>query len=233
MNYKQAKELLDGTSLRLPDGSLRQRKGRTADRVKIARNTFLERGDAFSFVRIAPIPFGYMPTDGYYQSASKEYPDNAIGLRYHETYVAVLTPRWTELFTGGWNTKTTSERINMGLPAYCGVGARASKGWGIYLRKDDIGCYCMNDINMVRSRPGAYLSRQWNNGWSVDVWVPCPTCNGTLIRSSEDYASGGITFYDGIRVSADGKRIMKEQPHKPQPDLDRSYAVITESARSW
>lgn len=39
----------------------------------------------------------------------------AIALKYHETDVAIFTPEYVELHSGGWFTATTKERINEAL----------------------------------------------------------------------------------------------------------------------
>ncbi len=218
MNYKTAKDLLDGKG----------KKRNPRNRIKIANNTWLERNECFRN-HLTPT-YGYRLHDCY-QSKSAWYPDNAIGLRFHETYVAVLTPRYTELFTGGWNTKTTSERINMGLPDYCRVAARGSSGWGVFLRVDGKQCYCVTESENDWYRPGMVKSFKLDEstGDNHEVWIPCHNCHGAMIYSSSDWSSGGHTFYDGMRISADGKKIMREQPHRPTADLSRRYKVLTES----
>lgn len=149
MNYREAKDLLDGKG---------KRRG-PRDSLKIARNTYLERGEAFRPWN-RKMARSHVNWHGEYGAAGNEYPDNAIGLRFHGTYVAILTPHWTELYTGGWHTKSTADRIRY----VASIGADRG-GWTVFLG----GC-----------------------GWN----------------------DNGHPFYDGIRISADRKRLMREQPHK-------------------
>lgn len=145
MNWREARDLLDGKG---------KRRG-SRDTLKIARNTYLERGPEFR----PGLTFGWYAAGG-----RDAYPGNAIGIRFHETYVAILTPHWTELYTGGWHTKTTAERMSC---------ANVTVGGG-------------------------------RGGWIV------------LLCGGGGWASGGHPYFDGIRVSADGTRLMTTQPHKPR-----------------
>jgi hypothetical protein len=224
MNWREARDMLDGKG---------KRRG-PQDSLKIARNTVLERGRSFNpALARAPV-------------SNSQYPETAIGLRFHNTYVAVLTPRWTELNTGGWNTRSTRDRIE--FVSGISVGNQSGKGWAVYLTRDDLPCYCLRHAEagkptgdperaiVIRGdyAPGLdfHFTGEYEgtsdvnpSGKPIYEWIPCSTCKGSTLRAGIDYESGGHPFYDGIRVSADGKRIMKSQPHKPA----RVTPVITES----
>jgi hypothetical protein len=209
VNWREARDILDGKG---------KRRG-PRDRVKIARNTYLERGSEFRG-RCAK---------GY------SYPDNAIGLLYHATYVLVFTPHWIEYFTGGWVTMSTRDRMEYGP-----VSIRATHGgWTLYLVRDDLPCYCMRDGEDVHDvsgphegiviqgeyQPGRQLrfTNEYDpsvpsenyNGAPVYEWRTCQFCAGTTLCSGYDFDSGGHLFFDGIRISNDGKRLLRTQPHKP------------------
>lgn len=221
MNWREARDLLDGKG---------KRRG-PQDSLKIARNTVLERGKEFA-------PMRYHRDAAYsgaYASAGtgETYPDTAIGLRFHGTYVAILTPRWTELYTGGWPTRSTRDRIE--YVSGIRVSARGD-GWTVYLTRDGLPCYCErkrdreSDWIVIRGehKPGMELRRTSEHnplGKPVYQWETCSVCQGSAIRTGFDFESGGHPFYDGIRVSADGTRLMRMQPHRPR----RAQRIVTES----
>jgi hypothetical protein len=227
VNWREAKALLDGVG---------KRRG-PQDSLKIARNTVLERGPHFR-----PQVRGTYSFGGY-KAAGDNYPENAIGLRLHETYVAILTPRWTELFTGGWHTMTTADRIRY----VSGIDVRGSRGgWAVYLTADELPCYCATD-GPRKSGEGIVIRGEWEpgkrlawtreydpsvpsaneNGAPIYAFVTCDNCKGTGKRSGIDWDSGGYPFFDGIRVSADGRRIMRTQPHKP------AHMQIVKTVSGW
>lgn len=90
--------------------------------------------------------------------------DSTIAVRLYRTDVVTFTPRWIELDTGGWPTKTTSEAIS--------------------------------DTSPVRlySERGALR----------------------IILAGESWDDGGHPFYDGLRISPDGRRLMRDQPNRPE-----------------
>ena len=230
MNYKEARDLLDGKG----------KKRGPRDSLKIARNTYLERGREFSCYS-----HGAM-------GRTEDYPKNAIGLRFHNTYVAILTPHWTELYSGGWYTMTTADRMRyvVGISSSKGGG-----GWQVDLIRDGLPCHCLERQNdwtkgehagiVIEGeyRPG--LDLKWTNEYlyqgrrylnenptpyvttddpdrakPIYTWAPCSVCKGTGRRTGIDWANGH-PYFDGIRISADRRRLMRQQPHKP-----RSYAPV-------
>ena len=90
--------------------------------------------------------------------------DGAIAVRLYQTDVVTFTPRWIELDTGGWPTKTTCEAISDTSP---------------------VALYSVRGALSLR-------------------------------LAGEDWSDGGHPFFDGIRVSPDGRRIMRAQPHRPE-----------------
>lgn len=48
--------------------------------------------------------------------------DDSIGIRLHDTQVVVFYPTYAQLFTGGWHTPTTKDRINNFAP--CNVSQK-------------------------------------------------------------------------------------------------------------
>jgi hypothetical protein len=88
--------------------------------------------------------------------------DGAIAARLYQTDVVTFTPRYIELNTGGWPTRTT--------------------------------CQAISDVSPVQvySERGALQIR----------------------LEGEDWNDGGHPFYDGIRVSPDGRRLMRAQPNR-------------------
>jgi len=238
MDWKNAKRLLDGecfdtrgvlfsaytavtrgASKRGSGDNYPPRNVPARDRVKIARNTWLERG-AYLRTQYAQTPF-----------SSLGYPDNAIGVRLHETYIVIHTPHWTELNTGGWSTMTTRERIEAFSPVQIGA---SRGGWTVYLYDPGKPCFCVRDAASERASgngivihgehsPGLALSftgkyfRESSNAKEMPVyeWRACQHCDGTEILGGFDFASGGHPYFDGIRISPDGSRLMREQPNRP------------------
>lgn len=215
------------------------------DKVKVARNTYLERGSQFRPPMARPAEIGSKYRQGYsfvndtfatvYGAAGTEdaYPDSAIGLRFHETYIAVFTPHWTELFTDGWSTMATRKRMESFLP----VAILASRGgWAVCTVKENLlPCYCERDAASVRASGNGIVIRGEHsrglalhftgeydpavessnpNGAPIYDWQTCRNCNGEGTRAGFDFESGGHPYFDGIRVSPDGTRLMREQPNR-------------------
>jgi hypothetical protein len=183
VNWREARDLLDGKG----------KKRGPRDSLKIARNTYLERGAAFQPAGKRGVNYSGLYSLAYH-SAGKDYPDNAIGLRLHGTYVAILTPHWTELYTGGWATMTTRDRMS-----YVANIMTARPGWAVALRVEKVQC------------PRCYGS----SAPPYEGSPFCYACSGTGIYSGTDWENSH-PYFDGIRISADGKRLMREQPHKPK-----------------
>lgn len=231
MNWRTARDILDGKG---------KRRG-PRDSVKIARNTYLERGPEFRPEIRGTYSFGGFKAAG----SASDYPENAIGLRLHGTYVLVFTPHWTELFTGGWHTMTTADRIRYadGIDV---LGSRS--GWAVYLTADELDCYCVSRERDWTQSPSGIVIRgeyavgrniRWTgeydasvpsdneNGAPVYEWKDCATCGGTAKWSGIDWDSGGYPYFDGIRVSPDGRRILRAQPHKP------AHVDIVKTVSGW
>jgi hypothetical protein len=213
VNWREARDLLDGKG---------KRRG-PRDSLKIARNTYLERGPFFR-----PGHYGAMGNAHCYPSEC-----SPIGLRLHSTYVVIFTPRWTELYTGGWHTVTTRNRIEYA------VSVRSDRGgWFISLIRDDLPCYCLRErvgfsegiciegeTHSDYESPGG-LELSFTDKWTgepydrdggskpIYKWVTCSVCGGSAKRRGPDWENSH-PYFDGMRVSPDGKRLMREQPHKP------------------
>lgn len=211
MDWKSAKAILDGEG---------KRRG-PRDSVKIARNTYLERGREFSC-------YSY-----HGKGNTDDYPKGTIGLRLHNTYVVIFTPKWIELNTGGWPTKVTAERME-----YAGISIEKSgkAGWSVALKREDLPCHCCTSWGEEEVRPG--FAHRFTDRWTgepydhangskpIYEWVQCSTCQGSLKRAGFDHGNGH-PFYDGIRIAADLKRLAKTQPHKPE-----SYRPL-KTERGW
>lgn len=233
MNYKNAKRILDGyiedtrgvafsayTSLTRgetrhgsgadwKDGKRIRARVPARDRVKIGRNTWLERGECF---RPPALPghsvYGYGAA-----TRRQNYPDNTIGVRLHDTYIVIHTPHWTELNTGGWATMTTRKRME----SFSQVQIGASRGgWAVYLRNDNVPCYCTKGYGREEIHPGKSFAEDPENPGEYGYVIPCYNCKGKLTYAGFDHESGGHPYFDGIRISPDGKRLMRSQPNKPE-----------------
>lgn len=179
------------------------------DRVKLDRNTYLERRA-----------------------------DDKIAVRYHETDVVTYTPLWIELDSGGWHTVSTMDRMRNHIPGdirsdkygwhwyplaevdcYC-ARTEDRGGSGIIVNGE--------------LRPGTELV--WTETWQlpdgsqvttlgdragsgdakpVYVVTMCRYCHGTSHVIGIDWDSGGHPYYDGIRLRNDGRRLHSVQPAKP------------------
>jgi hypothetical protein len=276
LDYKNAKRILDGyiedthgiafsayTSLSRgetrhgggkdwKDGKRIRNRVPARDRVKIARNTWLERG---AYFRPPSLPghtaYGYGDTT----RGANVYGESAIGVRLHETYIVIHTPHWTELNTGGWATMTTRERMESFSQVQ--IGASRS-GWAVYLQSDKVECYCVrNSFNrtplpdgsgiVIRGEYAHGLDLKWTGEYDLDTpsandngapiyeFVTCSNCDGAGVCSGFDFDSGGHPYFDGIRVSPDGKRLMRSQPNRAQTfEPVRTISGITgESLGRW
>jgi hypothetical protein len=195
VNYKSAKALLDGEG---------KRRG-PRDSLKIARNTYLERGSALSVRHESSLDRmrGIVNAPGYYNAASNSYPDNAIGMRLHNTYVVIFTPHWTELNTGGWPTVTTYDRMRYvdGISVSC-----TKSGLQVVLTNDVMPCWNCDATGIYK------YARRVGDEYVADV---CARCGGSCFAPYLDW-SNGHPFFDGIRIAPDGRRLLKTQPHKPE-----------------
>lgn len=204
------------------------------DRIKLERNTYLER-----------------------VSASARYFEVIL----HETAILKITPMWVELNSGGWHTMTTADRMRKYGPV--DVVAMRSQGWHVFLTSSDLDCWCVSDENrqghtgchvIGEYAPG--LSLHWAEMWQlpngecvrelgewagsadvhpVYIYQTCPHCQGTAKRTGPDWSSGGYPYFDGIRVSTDGSRLMVRQPNRPkawQPIITKSGWTGQHLARS-
>lgn len=90
--------------------------------------------------------------------------EEGIAVRLYRTDIVTFTPRWIELDTGGWPTRTTCEAITDTTPAHL-----VSQGGALFVR-----------------------------------------------LAGEDWGSGGHPFYDGIRLTPDGRGLRREQPNRPR-----------------
>jgi len=228
MNWKNAKRLLDGfekddrgIAFRAYTSVTRTGKVPARDRIKIARNTWLERETHIARV-------------GRYDASGMDMPDNAIGVRLHETDIVIHTPHWTELNTGGWATMTTRERIEAFSPVQ--IGTRRG-GWTVFLYDPGKPCFCVRDAASEQaSRNGIVIRGEHSPGLALDftgeydpdspssnpngapiyAWRTCQHCQGTEVLGGFDFDSGGHPYFDGIRVSPDGTRLMREQPNRAE-----------------
>jgi hypothetical protein len=279
LDYKNAKRILDGyiedtrgvtfsayTSLSRgetrhgggkdwKDGKRIRTRVPARDRVKIARNTWLERFTPERIERQSRARLYSEPGSFNAIGRLADYPENAIGVRLHETYIVIHTPHWTELNTGGWATMTTRERMESFSQVQ--IGASRS-GWAVYLQSDKVECYCVrNSFNrtplpdrsgiVIRGEYAHGLDLKWtgeydpdtpsanDNGAPIYEFVTCSNCDGAGVRSGFDFDSGGHPYFDGIRVSPDGKRLMRSQPNRAETfEPVRTISGITgESLGRW
>lgn len=188
--------------------------------LKVANNTFLERrGDLHDYTK----------------------PIKKIALRYYNTDVLIFTPTYIELNSGGYHTMSTSERMSQG-PVHVGPSYKPATGWAVYLlinrpcyscggtklREDYTGFDIATLPNKVKKTveriymnnenryilggllEGDYFANEYDHVYRV---VKCDRCdkNGEI----ETHDNSGHPFYDGIRVNSTGRRLMAEQPNKP------------------
>jgi hypothetical protein len=235
MTWKDVKALLDGEG---------KRRG-PRDSLRITNNTWLERGRKFKPPMARSARIGSKYRDGYsfvnstsgdvWNAAGTEddYPYNAIGLRYYGTYIVIWTPHWVELNSGGWPTMSTRGRMEL-APGQVSSWYRGA-GWSWIPMDDNLVCYCETDgepesfygiVIQGERQTGqrmTYTGRfdpsapsENPNGAPIYVWATCPHCQGTGRRRGFDWESGGHPFFDGMRISNDGTRLMATQPHKPK-----------------
>lgn len=170
------------------------------DRVKLDRNTYLERRG-----------------------------DKSIAVLYHATDIVTYTPWWIELDTGTWYTVSTASRMRdyipgdiraqkggwswyplAELPCYCENDKLASSGGIVVIGEHKPG-----------TRP-KFAERYEGesdvnpNGKPVYVYGTCETCGGSAKLMRVDWESGGHPFYDGLRIHPSGTRLMRTQPREPR-----------------
>lgn len=193
VNYKTAK-------LRLGD----------KDRVKLDRNTYLERRD-----------------------------DQTIAVRLHATDIVTYTPTYTELDSGGWHTMTTRARMDDYIPmmlttagawslfpmaevdCHC-VTLRRDISGGIAIRGDDGTVDCHSDYETLPGQELAFTGEWTGEPYDHDhgsrpvyIFRQCQGCQGTGRRMGHDWSSGGFVYFDGIRIKPDGSKLMAKQPRRP------------------
>jgi hypothetical protein len=108
---------------------------------------------------------------------------------------------------------TTRERMEAFSPVQIGT---SKGGWTVYLRKDDVPCYCTRAYGGEEAHPGKSFAEDPDNPGQYGYVIPCYNCKGKLTYAGIDFESGGHPYFDGIRVSPDGKRIMRSQPNRAQ-----------------
>jgi len=183
------------------------------DRMKVANNTYLERRD-----------------------------ESTIALRYYDTDVLTFTPTYIEINSGGYPTMSTTDRINYG-PVNVGPSYNPARGWAVWLAADRP-CYACEGgklrseytgfskdtlpveytikkemqkaydarLDEAGLAEGDYFSDEYDHVYRV---VYCNRCNKNGMIPSYDRESGGHPYFDGIRVNSTGRRLMREQPNKP------------------
>lgn len=153
--------------------------------------------------------------------------EKVYAIRLHDTDIVTFTPTYIELDSGGWNTKTTSARMSNHVPF--GIASLKDIGWCVCLVSDELACYCTRGENPTPGKSehftGEWTGEPYMSG-SVPIYelVTCSQCNGTLKYTGVDW-SNAHPYFDGIRVSNDGKRLLTRQPRKPK----RQYPVFTQS----
>lgn len=170
------------------------------DRVKLNRNTYLERRG-----------------------------DKRIAVLYHATDIVTYTPMWIELDSGGWHTMSTAGRMRDYIPGDIRA-EKSGWHWYPLADDLDCYCLTRNReqsdgiVVIGEWQPGYDLhfteryegeSEHNPNGKPVYVWNTCKTCLGTAKRTGVDWGSGGFVYFDGMRIHPSGRRIMRTQPHKP------------------
>lgn len=147
------------------------------------------------------------------------YPVGAddYAVRFHATNVVTIHADGTyTLNTGGWDTVTTSQRINDYGPARVSSqnGERFIWHDGDPRTEPDIrACRKCHGAGRVRE-PGRRDYYEYSGGWNprrifppkitLPRWAECRNCDGT---GRKDYGSKpmSVIFYDGIKVDASGR----------------------------
>lgn len=168
------------------------------NRVKLDRNTYLERLDA-----------------------------NTFGVRLHDTIIVRITRYWIELDSGGWHTMTTADRMREFSPVDIGNHGTGWSvfpmvdGLLCYCQRED---FRSTDAIVVKGEKttgkGLHFTGEYDESQDdkklIYEWVTCRTCEGTGLRKGYDWDSGGYPCFDGIRVKPDGSKLMATQPRKPK-----------------
>lgn len=195
LNYREAKRILNGFS-----SPLKPRKNvtRPMDRVKLANNTYLER------VR-------------YPQYRTQLW--NEIVMTLHDHIIVRFTPHWIELDSCGWPTMTTRDRLT-----WTPIDIRAERGgWTLYLWTM-IPCHSCKGTKTDPYGGGFTYADELvtpddgRRPYHPAIWhpAPCDKCDANGLVEGHDWASGGHPFFDGIRVSNDGRRLLQSQPNRPE-----------------
>lgn len=165
------------------------------DRVKLDRNTYLERRS-----------------------------DKAIAVILHATDIVTFTPTYTELNSGGWHTMTTRSRMDDYIPMRVFADGKRGWSL-VPVAEIDCWCSDSRSLRsgdgiIVKGEPRvgyrAEFTGEYEDDKPVYMFGPCQHCNATGRRTGHDYASDGYVYYDGIRIKPDGTKLMAKQPHRPK-----------------
>jgi len=173
------------------------------DRVKLDRNTYLERVD-----------------------------DKTIVVILHQTAIVTYTPTYTELDSGGWHTMTTRGRIEDYIPMALATHPRSWSLYPLvdvpcYCMSDSVRTtdavvvdgewqpgMAFHWTGMYQRADGTRTSDRMEGDKPVYIYRPCEHCKGTGTRKGHDWESGGFVYFDGIRIKPDGSKLMAKQPNK-------------------